>query len=194
MISIGITGIIGSGKSMVAKIFEIFDCQVYYADIEAKKLMISNDDIKLKMINEFGSDIYINNVLNKEILSKLVFGNNLNREKVNAIVHPVVIEDFKNWLNSNSKAGIKMAAIETALLYYAKIDRITDYNIEVICSEQTAARRIMLRDNISEADAKNKIRIQKNQIPESAMPHFFIENNDNDSLILQCLETIKKLN
>lgn len=194
MISIGITGIIGSGKSMVSKIFEIFDCPVYYADLEAKKLMISNDDIKLKLISEFGSNTYINGMPNKEVISKLVFGDSTNREKVNSIVHPVVIEDFKNWLKHQSIAGIKVAAIESALLYHSKIDSITDYNIEVTCSEQTLIQRIMLRDKISEADAINKIIIQKNQIPKNSKPDYIIKNNDSDSLLLQYLDIMTKIN
>lgn len=194
MISIGITGIIGSGKSMVSKIFEILEYPVYYADNEAKKLMISNDDIKVNLVNEFGGETYINGIPNKEFISKLVFGNNKNREKVNAIVHPVVIEDFENWLKLKSIVGVKIAVIESALLYQAKINRITNYTIEVICSEQTAVQRITLRDKISEADAINKIRIQKNQIPKDAKSDFIIENNDPDSILLQCLDIISKIN
>jgi dephospho-CoA kinase len=194
MISIGITGIIGSGKSMVSKIFEILDYPVYYADNEAKKLMISNDDIKVNLVNEFGSETYINGIPNKEFISKLVFGNNKNREKVNAIVHPVVIEDFENWLKLKSIVGVKIAAIESALLYQAKINRITNYTIEVICSEQTAVQRITLRDKISEADAITKIRIQKNQIPKDANPDYVIENDVQNSILLQCLDIISKIN
>jgi dephospho-CoA kinase len=194
MISIGITGIIGSGKSMVSKIFEILNCPVYYADIEAKKLMINNNEIKVNLINVFGADTYVNGIPNKELLSKLVFGNSQNREKVNSIVHPVVLEDFKNWLKHKTYTGNKMAAIESALLYQAKIDIITDYNIEVICSEQTAIKRIMLRDKISKSEATNKIRIQKNQIPRNVKPDFIIENNDSDSILLQCIEIMSKIN
>jgi dephospho-CoA kinase len=178
MISIGITGIIGSGKSKVSKILEILDCPVYYADIEAKKLMIDNNEIKFNLIREFGADTYINGIPNKELISKLVFGNNQNREKVNSIIHPIVIDDFKNWIKLNSSTTKTMVAIESALLYYAKIDKITDYIIEVICSEHIAVQRIKFRDNISEAEAINKIRIQKNQIPKNANPDFIIENND----------------
>jgi dephospho-CoA kinase len=194
MISIGITGIIGSGKSMVSKIFEILDCPVYYADIEAKKLMTTNQSIKFSLISEFGSETYINGVPNKDFISKLVFDDNRNREKVNSIIHPVVIEDFKNWLIHKSSFGIKMVSIESALLYPAKIDSITDINIEVTCSEQTAVQRIILRDNISRADAIKKIIIQKNQMPKNYKPDYIIKNNDSDSLILQCLEILQKLN
>jgi dephospho-CoA kinase len=194
MISIGITGIIGSGKSMVSKIFETLDFPVYYADNEAKKLMIENNEIKTNLINEFGANIYINGIPNKEHISRLVFGDSQNREKVNSIVHPVVIDNFKNWLKFNAIAGKKMVAIESALLYHAKIDKITDFNIEVICSEHIAVQRIKFRDNISEEEAINKIRIQKNQVNNNARPDFIIENNDSDSLILQCLDILTKIN
>lgn len=194
MISIGITGIIGSGKSMVSKIFEILDYPVYNADNKAKELMISNPEIRIKLIDEFGSETYINGIPNKEFISKLVFGNNRNREKVNDIVHPVVIDDFKNWLKTQSDSGTKIAAIESALLYQANINNITDFNIKVNCTEKTSIKRIMLRDNICKKDAINKIFTQKNQILENFKADFVIKNNDYDSLILQCLEILQKLN
>lgn len=191
MITLGITGIIGAGKTTVSQIFNVLGIPVYNADTEAKKLMKTNSEIKQNLIKTYGQSVYKNGIPDKTILSNLVFSSSENRTTINNIVHPVVINDFKTWVLQQNKENYKITAIESALLFQARIDKITDYSIEVICDSETAIERIIARDGTNYNQAKNKIEIQKQQIPENSKADFKISNNDNNSLILQCLELIE---
>jgi dephospho-CoA kinase len=191
MISIGITGIIGSGKTTVCKIFDILGIPVYNADINAKKLMLSDNHIKKNMIKHFGQDIYSDNGINKPYLSNRIFNSEQDRELVNSIVHPAVIKDFTEWKKLKQQ---KIVAIETALLYEAKIDKITDCIILVKSPKNILLQRIMQRDNISETDAEKRINSQSKNIPEKSEQKLKIIINDGKkSLIEQCLEILKTI-
>lgn len=191
MITIGITGIIGAGKTIVSQILDILGIPVYDADKEAKRLMLTDVKIKENLIQIFGLNVYKNGIPDKNILSNLVFNSSENRNKINNIVHPVVTSDFKTWVLQKEQENYKITAIESALLFQAKIDKIIDYSIEIICDDETAIARIIARDGSSYNQAKNKIQIQRQQRPENSIADFKIFNNNSRSLILQCVELME---
>ncbi|MCK9498948.1 MAG: dephospho-CoA kinase [Bacteroidales bacterium] len=193
MIKIGITGLIGTGKTTISQIFEIFGLPVYNADIQAKQIMHKNHKVKEKLIIEFGEDSYINNQLNKEYISKIIFSDKTARKKINSIVHPAVIEDFKTWLIKKESENFKMICIESALLYAAKIDKLLDYIILVTSEEETLVNRIMKRDNISQEQALQKIKAQKSEIKQEYKADFEIKNDSTDSIILQSINILNKI-
>ncbi|MBR5982515.1 MAG: dephospho-CoA kinase [Bacteroidales bacterium] len=189
MISIGITGIIGSGKSMLSQVFRSMDIPVYDADSRAKSLMNNDFIIRAKLILEFGDDTYINGTINKEYLRKIVFGSEENRKTVNSIVHPAVKKDFIDWRNAQNS---NIVAIESAIIFDAKLEDILDRIIFVEAPEEILVKRICLRDNVSEEIALQKIRMQKENSGRERCNAIFI-NDRNHSLIEQTETYINNL-
>ena len=109
---IGITGGIGAGKSLVAEIIKAMGYPVYNSDERAKELTESNPKIKEALIHLFGEEIYQNDTLNKFALAQAIFSNESLREKVNALIHPIVREDFNLWaLAQNNSLVFNESAI-----------------------------------------------------------------------------------
>ena len=109
---IGLTGGIGSGKSVVAKIFSTMGIPVFNADEEAKHIMQTSPSIKAKLIEQFGTDIYNEHGLDKEKLASIVFNDSFQLQLLNAIVHPMTIQAAKDWAaKQTSPYVIKEAAL-----------------------------------------------------------------------------------
>ena len=111
-IKLGITGGIGSGKSVVSRLFEVLNIPVYISDDRAKKLTLTHPTIQQELSKLLGTDIYINGELNKPLLSSYLFANAENAIRINQIIHPVVKEDFKQW--SAAHASFPIIGMESA--------------------------------------------------------------------------------
>ena len=96
---IGLTGGIGSGKSTVLQMFKELGAVIYIADVEAKKLMNTDEELQLEIIKLLGDQAYSSKKLNKEYVASKVFNDTKLLQKLNALVHPKVQEHFKNFLN-----------------------------------------------------------------------------------------------
>lgn len=190
MIKIGITGLIGSGKSVVAKIFQTFDIPVYFADVEAKKLMLTDNEISTNLIAAFGTEVYCNGILNKEFLSQQIFDNETSRLLINSIVHPAVIKDFEQWTKEQSQ---EIVAVESALLFESGFDKKTDYSIIVKSPLTLNISRICSRDNISQAEAIKRLKIQRKNLIANTKSNFTINNNERSSLIIQTENILAKI-
>ena len=190
MTSIGITGIIGSGKSMLSQVFRSMDIPVYDADTKAKILMNSNSRIKEALIQKFGEETYVNGTINKVYLRKVVFGNEEKRLIVNSIVHPIVKEDYIAW---QKETNSHITAIESAILFEARLEDILDHIIFVDAPEDVMVRRICLRDKVSEEIAISKIRLQRKNSGREKCDFVFINDREH-SLIEQAEKFINDIN
>ena len=190
MISFGITGIIGSGKSMLSQIFRAMNVPVYDADTNAKRLMEKDLQVKGALVHNFGTNTYTNGKINKDYLREIIFRDESNRQLVNSIVHPAVKRDFIEWRKHTNKT---FAAIESAILFEAKINDILNCTIYVEAPEDIIIKRICKRDNVSEQTAIKKINIQKKNSGRDQCEYIFI-NDKNHSLIEQAEKFINDLN
>ena len=182
MIKLGITGGIGSGKSIVCKVFSLLDVPVYNADIWAKILMNKDLDIKKQMISLFGHEIYDDfGCLNKSKLRSLIFNNQANRKKVNNIVHPVVENHFLQWCNQH--AGEKYIIKESAILFESSHHKNMDIILTVTAPENNRINRITARDSIKK---ELVLKIIESQTSDSfkAEKSDYVICNDNKSLIV----------
>ncbi|MDD3859830.1 MAG: dephospho-CoA kinase [Bacteroidales bacterium] len=191
MIKLGITGTIGSGKSVVSQIFETIGIPVYMSDFEAKNLMIRDKDIISALKNRFGNQVYIDNNINKQFLASRIFNNENDRQFVNSIVHPAVINDFIKWVSEQKNSDI--VAIESALIFESGIEKHLDYTIIVESPIKLASERISKRDFISHEEAVKKINLQLSNVQKNSNADFYVQNDEINSLIIQCLEIIKKI-
>lgn len=157
---IGLTGGIGSGKSTVAAMFEALGVPVYYADIEAKKLMNSSDAIKEGMINLFGKKAYTDKGLNSVFIAEIVFKDKEKLQALNALVHPEVRTHFLQWV-SDQKAPYVIQ--ENPLIFEKKQQSYFDSIITVTAKETLRIQRVMDRDNLSRDQVLDRI---KNQLDD----------------------------
>jgi len=143
---IGLTGGIGSGKSTIAKMFEALNVPVYYADIEAKKLMTSSQVIKIKLISLFGKEAFVNNKLNKPFIANIVFNDKNKLKLLNGIVHPEVEKHFKNWVENQKYTYVIQ---ENAIIFENNNQNNFDEIITITAPKSVKINRVMLRDQVS---------------------------------------------
>ena len=144
MKKIGITGGIGSGKSVVSRILTTMGYPVYDSDSWAKRLMNNHPDIRQALTDRFGSDTYISDNLNRPYLAQQIFNDKENLTFVNSIVHPIVCNHFLLWAESQPT---ELVFIESAILFSSGLDKILDKVIYVDAPQDLRLQRAMLRDN-----------------------------------------------
>jgi len=187
MLKIGITGNIGSGKTTVSKIFEILGIPVFYADDEAKKVMVK-DAILIDAIKKtFGDESYFNDdTLNRKYIAGVVFNNNAELAKLNAIVHPATFRAFDNWLPKHANAPYILK--EAALLFESDSYKLCDKTVLVTAPLNIRVKRVMLRDGLSEEEILKREDKQFTEEKKSALSDFVIKNDNMELVIPQVLK------
>jgi dephospho-CoA kinase len=187
---IGLTGGIGSGKSMVAKIFGMLGCALFNSDEAAKKIYF-DPAIKMNVTALLGKEVYLSDTeLNKTVIGSKIFGDTQLLHQLNAIIHPAVKEEFRKFIVSNKG---KIIIKETALLFEAKIESEVDKIVLVAANDDLRIKRVMHRDGLSEPDVLRKMKSQLPQEEKIKRSHFVIYNNEEEFLITQVLDIYHKL-
>ncbi|MFN8280930.1 MAG: dephospho-CoA kinase [Saprospiraceae bacterium] len=184
MITVGLTGGIGSGKSAVGFIFELLGIPVYSSDRAARQLMENDPYIKSEITNLLGVKSYDNEQLNRKYIASLVFENEVLLAKLNAIVHPAVYEDFKIWI-SNQKAPYVVK--ESALLLDTLRQQPVDQIITVFAPREIRIERIMKRDCLSFEETTKRMSLQRSDKEFLDNSDYVIVNDNIHSLSLQVL-------
>ena len=189
---IGLTGGIGSGKSTVAKLFETMGCAIYNSDEKAKELYF-NTSVKAQVISLLGNESYLSDhEINKDYISKKVFSDTQLLHQLNKIIHPAVKEDFTNFQSKFSPETIIIK--ETALLFETGIYKELDYSILVTAPVFIKIARVIKRSNVTKEDVEKRMLTQWTDKRKSPLATFIIVNDNNQALIPQVLQIIKKLN
>ncbi|NNF74235.1 MAG: dephospho-CoA kinase [Flavobacteriaceae bacterium] len=187
---VGLTGGIGSGKTTVAKMFMELGVPVFFADIEAKKLMKSSKVIRRKLIQLFGNKAYIDDELNRPFIASKIFNDEALLEKMNGIIHPKVVKRFQRWA---AKQIMPYLISEVAILFENDSYKNYDYIITVVAKEEDRIKRLLERDDTTE----EKIRaIMRNQWPDEdkiRLSDYVIVNNDLQITTEQVKRIHKKL-
>lgn len=172
---IGLTGGIGSGKTTVAKIFSKFrNTTVYYADIEAKKLMTTSNTIKERITNEFGENTYLNNQLNTAYIANIVFNDKQKLKILNEIVHPEVYKHLQQFLDQNQNKDYIL--YENAILFENKSDFFCDKIITVTAPIDIRINRVIQRDKVPSNSVKMRIQNQWDDDLKIMQSNYIIEN------------------
>jgi len=190
MKKIGITGGIGAGKTYVAEVFQSLGIPVFYADIQAKKLMTSSEKLKKLLKEEFGNDIYKDADLNKEKLASFVFSNSNKLQKLNSLVHPIVKEEFNNWCKRQTSPYVIK---EAAILFESNSHVGLDAVICVSAPLELRIERLLKRDNSSEKEIKKRIENQISQEEKEKLSDYIIVNDERNLLLPQIIEIHEKL-
>ncbi len=190
MKKIGITGGIGSGKSYVSRIIKSMGFPVYHSDESAKLLMESNPVIKEGLQLLFGESIYEKGELNKNKLAELIFESFELREKVNALVHPIVRADFAQWASNQSK---EIVFNEAAILFETGAHTNFDATILVIAPESIRIDRVMKRENCSRELVLKRIQSQWSDEQKSSLATYQIINDSVSPLLIQVEKVLEKI-
>lgn len=182
MLKVGITGGIGSGKSIVSNLLKTMGYPVYNSDYEAKRLCNSIDTLKLKLKQAFGNDLYTDGILNKTVFASIIFGNATKLKQANEIIHPFVTHDFLQW---TKRQHASLVFIESALLLESNVSQYIDKTICISAPEDIRIQRVIERDITKKELVLARI---KNQLPETKRlqkADYIIYNDDIQAIIPQ---------
>lgn len=188
---IGITGGIGSGKSVVCHLFEIMDIPIYNSDMQAKKLTATDAVIRQELVALVGAEVYHNGILNKSLLTSYLFSDHDHVLGVNHIIHPRVKEDFRQWVLKHNTFPV--VGLESAILFEAGFADTVDITVMVEAPENVRIERAIARDAVPKELILQRMRHQMAEEEKKRQSHFVIKNDEENLLIPQILEFIKTL-
>lgn len=180
---IGITGGIGSGKSLICQIFNRLGVPSYDADSRAKWMMDHDPELRASIQSEFGHDAYLpDGSLNRDLISKLIFNESPKIEILNRIVHPAVGQDYLLWAEQNNNNAYLLK--EAALIFESGSNKLLDRVITVFAPVDIRIERVLTRDRNRDRDQVKSI-ISKQWPEEERQAHAdFIIRNDNTTLVI----------
>jgi dephospho-CoA kinase len=182
-IKIGITGGIGSGKSVVSRLFELMGIPVYISDKESKRLTAFDPFIRKKLTNLLGEEVYKNGELNKPLLASYLFENPEKTKTINNSIHPRVREDFQRWAAEHS--DYPTLAIESAILVESGFTQEVDVIILVYAPEELRLERAIKRDSSSRERIVKRIQSQICDEEKMKFADYIIFNDGKMPLIPQ---------
>ena len=181
---VGITGGIGSGKSLVAETICSLDNTAYYhADKEAKLLINTLPSLKENIIAVFGKKSYQDNILDRKYISSLVFKEPELLKSLNNIVHPAVKEHFRNFIASQKENTLII--YENAILFETNGDLICNIIISVNAPEEIRVKRVMERDNATKKQVKDIIKNQWSETKRNLLSNYTILNIEKEETLLK---------
>ena len=192
MMKVGLTGGIGSGKTSVAKVFETFGIPVYYADDRAKSLMVSDPALVEGIKKLFGAEAYkADGFLNRTYIAEKAFGDDNLLKKLEALVHPAVLEDGNQW--HERQKNVPYTIKEAALLFESGNYRAMDKVITVFAPLEIRIQRVMERDQSTRDAVEARAAKQMPEEEKARLSNFVITNDGASSLIMQVWDIHEKL-
>jgi dephospho-CoA kinase len=179
---IGLTGGIGSGKTTVAKLFEELGVPVYNSDLKAKKLMQNSKELRTAVIGLLGKESYVLQKLNKKYIADKIFEDKDLLQKLNAIVHPAVRQDFIKWAKKESSPYVIQ---EAAILFENNSYKTFDKIILVKAPKNVRLQRVLTRDAISEKEILTRMENQWDDSKKIPLADYVIENTDLEKTKIQ---------
>lgn len=191
MMIIGLTGGIGSGKTTVAKIFELLGIPVYYADDRAKLLMTQDVQLVAEMKQHFGEGAY-NAVgeLERKYIANIVFNDPAQLALLNSIVHPATIRDSITWANEQQAPYVMK---EAALMFETEAFHHVHKVIGVSAPNALRIHRVMKRDNVTRNEVLARMHKQMDEAIKIKLCDYVIKNDEQQPVIEQVLDLHQKL-
>jgi dephospho-CoA kinase len=187
MLKVGITGNIGSGKTTVSKIFEVLGVPVFYADTQARDVMVK-DEILIGAIKKvFGAESYFEDgSLNRKHIAGIVFNDEKQLAILNSIVHPAVFRAFDSWVKQQHHVPYVLK--EAALLFESDSYKMCDKTILVTAPLEMRIKRVMQRDNLSESEVRSRDARQFAEEKKVELADYIIKNDNTEAVIPQVLK------
>ena len=191
---IGITGGIGSGKSVIAKQLREMGYAVYDTDSEAKRLIVEDAAVRKQMIQLFGSDVYKDGIYQTVFVAQRVFTDKSLLARLNAIVHPAVRADILRWATMQDSPSFRkglgggLCFVECAILYQAGFDSLCDKVVAVTAPEDIRLERVIARDHSTMDKVRARMRAQNAE--QDLLRADIVVNNDGQTPISTLCEQI----
>lgn len=190
-IRIGITGGIGSGKSVVSRLLGIMGIPVYVSDTEAKRITSADPQVRQELSELVGADLFSGGELNRPMLASYLFASSENARRVNGIIHPRVKEDFRQWVAAH--ADFDIVGLESAILIEAGFAGEVDVIVMVSAPFDIRLQRVMQRDRSPRELVIKRMQSQMDDEEKKNKAGFVIVNDGESPLIPQVLELISFL-
>ncbi|MDQ3100733.1 MAG: dephospho-CoA kinase [Bacteroidota bacterium] len=190
MIRIGLTGGIGSGKSVVAQILKVLGVAVFNSDHAARAMMEHDRELQQEIIDRFGEQIYPEGKLDRSSLASIVFNDPAALKDLNSIVHPAVRAKFNSWAGAQNSP---YSVMESAILAETGGHELFDQVIVVSAPEQLRITRVMQRDGVEEHSVHARMRNQSTEEERLAIADHVIKNDHTQLVIPQVLSIHEQL-
>ncbi len=190
MLNVGLTGGIGSGKTIASKIFEVLGIPVYQADIAAKSLMESNPILKNQLIEHFSENAFVDGKLNRKYIADIIFNDKEKLHLINSLVHPYTIQDGIEWMK---KQTTPYAIKEAALIFESGTQSNFDYIIGVSSPQSMRLNRSIKRDNTNRELILEKMENQMDEQVKMKLCDFVLQNDEKTLLTPQVIAVHEKL-
>jgi len=191
MFRVGLTGGIGSGKTLVSSIIERLGVPVYNADLAARALMNNDAELKAGIVEIFGKQAYNKDGLDRVFLAGAVFGDHEKLSGLNGLVHPAVRKDFNRWVALQT--GSPYVVEEAAILFESGAGAEMDLTVLVYAPEELRIRRVMERDQATREEVLKRMGHQLSEEEKMKMAGFIINNDGSQMLLPQVIELHNKI-
>jgi dephospho-CoA kinase len=182
---LGITGGIGSGKTTVCRIFRVLGVPVFVADLAAKDVMDNDDGIRNRVNTIAGKNLYVTGSLDRKELAGLIFNSPEKLHSINELVHPAVLEKFKEWSDNSDEPYVIM---ESAILFEAKADALVDRVLTLSAPVEERIARVMGRNDLSREQVLERISNQLEDEEREEQSYYVINNADNEMILPDILK------
>lgn len=190
-LKVGLTGGIGAGKSIVAKVFETIGVPVFDADKAGKAILTKDLAAREEIIRLLGTDAYVDDLPDRKFIAQMIFNDDTLRSSLNGIIHPKVAHAYEAWVlrNGNSAYTIKESAIAFETGIYKKMDA----NILVVAPAELRIERVMKRDRADAEAIKKRMEAQWSDEDKITLADFLVTNDEKSGVLPQILEIHQKL-
>lgn len=189
-IKIGLTGGIGSGKSMVSKLLTTYEIAVYDSDTRAKSLMETDDKIIHSITQIFGKEAYTDGKLNRRFVAEEVFASSSKLLQINTIVHSAVIDDFSRWAELQAA---DILVFESAIIFENGLEKYFDKIISVVAPQKSRIERVKRRSGLSRKEILNRIKNQTSSKTLRQRADYVVINDDRTAIIPQVERILKSI-
>ena len=183
MLRVGITGGIGSGKSIVSKILTTLGYPVFNSDSEAKLIMVRSDEVRAELIALFGPEAYSGSELNRHHIANMIFADDSLRYALNEIVHPATRKEFERFCDLNTHS--KIVFNEAAILFETGAYKNFDKTLLVTAPIELRIKRVSKRDGISEEAVYDRIKSQWSDQEKVKLADFVIDNSEEKPMLIE---------
>ncbi|BAG83426.1 dephospho-CoA kinase [Candidatus Azobacteroides pseudotrichonymphae] len=188
---LGITGGIGSGKSVVARVFETMGIPVYNTDLASKEISNSSQTVREQLSDKFGETIYKEGLLDRTMLALLVFSKPEYLKFVNSVIHPKVLFNFLKWKEQHTEK--LFIGIETAVLFESGFDKWVDVSINIFAPIELRIQRVQKREGLDKRVILNRINNQCLDRERIHKADYTIVNDNQQAVLSQIENLIAKL-
>lgn len=189
---IGVTGGIGSGKSVVCTVFQALGVPVYNADEEAKKLYEKYPELIDKIKSEISDAVFDRNgKIDRKKLAEIIFADAAKLKLLNGLIHPIVRKDFQKWCSMYAEKSFVIK--EAAILFESGAAKDCDLIITVVSPMDLRIQRVRERDRKSKSEVERIIENQLSDEERIKKSDLVIQNDEQEMIIPQVLQIYDQL-